>query len=159
LGAALNTMRDSFIKMIKSIMQSSEQVAASSQQLTASAEQCAQATNQVAASITDEIENLIETVTTRVHQMSKAIQEVATGSKQIVSSVHDIESISKNTAGQTQTPQQKKLPLPWKKFRQLVRHWPGWLKNCSSKSVSLNLLKTNRSRMLISIDANKVLCT
>ncbi|MDR3562698.1 MAG: methyl-accepting chemotaxis protein [Negativicutes bacterium] len=50
-----------------------------------------------------EIFGLIGNVTDQVREISAAIQELASGSQQIVTAVRDIDAISKETAGQSQT--------------------------------------------------------
>ena len=50
-----------------------------------------------------EIVSLIAEVSSQIREISAAIQQMASGSQQIVASVRNIDSISKGTAGQTQT--------------------------------------------------------
>lgn len=50
-----------------------------------------------------EIVSHISEVSSQIREISAAMQQMAAGSQQIVRSVHDIELISKETAGQTQT--------------------------------------------------------
>lgn len=50
-----------------------------------------------------EIQLLIKQVSQQVAEISSAIQQMATGSQQIVALVHDVDQVSKATAGQTQT--------------------------------------------------------
>lgn len=49
------------------------------------------------------IRSFVEEVTMQVRQISAAAQEMADGSQNIVNSIRDIDSVSKNNAGQTQT--------------------------------------------------------
>jgi len=83
LGNALGKMRTDLRGLLKSVVESAEQVSAASQELTASAEQSAQAANQVAASITevaagaekqleaaDQATGIVKTMTGKLSQMN-----------------------------------------------------------------------------------------
>jgi len=83
LGNALGKMRTDLRGLLKSVVESAEQVSAASEELTASAEQSAQAANQVAASITevaagaekqlsaaDQATGIVKTMTGKLSQMN-----------------------------------------------------------------------------------------
>jgi methyl-accepting chemotaxis protein len=86
---ALADMRNAIRKLMKHIIESSEQLAASSEELTASADQSAQAANQVAASITDVAHGAEEQLSVAdgtsavVQEMSESIQQVAANAKEV----------------------------------------------------------------------------
>jgi methyl-accepting chemotaxis protein len=86
---ALADMRNAIRKLMKHIIESSEQLAASSEELTASADQSAQAANQVAASITDVAHGAEEQLSVAdgtsavVQEMSTSIQHVAISANEV----------------------------------------------------------------------------
>ena len=93
LARAFNTMTQNLRGLIKSVVQSSEQVAASSEQLTASAEQCAQAATLVAGSIVE--------VATGANQQVEAVNQASSVVGEITSSIRNIASTADNVAQAT----------------------------------------------------------
>lgn len=70
----------------------------------------------------NEIIALISAVSKQVGDISTAIQQMASGSDQIVTSVQEIGKISQDTAGQTQSVSAAtQHPHPWKKSQPPVR--------------------------------------
>lgn len=89
LADSLIDMKSSLRKLMRSVNDSSEQLAASSEELTASADQSAQASNQVAIAITvvatgaEQQAHVATETTTVVEQMSASIEQIAMNASEV----------------------------------------------------------------------------
>lgn len=97
LAGAFNVMTQNLRILVRTISQTTDQVAASSEELTASAEQSSLAANQVAVSITDVAQGSEKQLNV-VAETSKIVQQMVAGIEQVAENTNDVAAASHKTA-------------------------------------------------------------
>lgn len=97
LAIACNDMTENLRSLVRTISQTTDQVAASSEELTASAEQSSLAANQVAVSITDVAQGSEKQLNV-VNETSKVVEQMVVGIGQVAENTNNVAATSNETA-------------------------------------------------------------
>jgi len=97
LAIACNDMTENLRSLVRTISQTTDQVAASSEELTASAEQSSLAANQVAVSITDVAQGSEKQLNV-VNETSKVVEQMVVGIGQVAENTNNVAVTSNETA-------------------------------------------------------------